>query len=260
MQLRVYDIIPELQPYVKVISSVAHEASDISFFRVLPDTCAELFFNYTTGPAATVNKTVLQRSFVNCRTKRFTDVAAVPGTGFITVCFRPGAACHFFPLPMSELTNITIELTEILNSGIKEIEEKVNEATHNEQRVAVIQQYLYQLLSRNYKQNDEFEYCLWQINLLRGQARIKELSKKINVTQRQLSRQFNNFIGLPPKEFARVNRFIHSLTHLKTFPQNSLTEIAYESGYYDQGHYIHECREFSGLAPRELATCKYTLF
>jgi AraC-like DNA-binding protein len=30
----------------------------------------------------------------------------------------------------------------------------------------------------------------------------------------------------------------------------SLTEIAYDCGYYDQSHFIHEFKEFSGHHPR----------
>jgi AraC-like DNA-binding protein len=67
-------------------------------------------------------------------------------------------------------------------------------------------------------------------------------------------------VGFSPKEFARITKFIHSLTHLKKYPAMSLTEIAYESGYYDQAHYIHDCRAYSGYTPGQLhaaADCLY---
>jgi AraC-like DNA-binding protein len=88
----------------------------------------------------------------------------------------------------------------------------------------------------------------------------KQLSEKINISQRQLSRRFNSYVGISPKEFIRTNRFIYSLKHLKKYPAINLTEIAYESGYYDQAHFIRECKEFSGLTPGELIASENIIY
>jgi AraC-like DNA-binding protein len=58
-------------------------------------------------------------------------------------------------------------------------------------------------------------------------------------------------MGLSPKEYLRVSRFLHSLEVLKK-DNSHLTGVAYESGYYDQAHFIHEYKVFSGLTPGEL--------
>ncbi|MDX2048027.1 MAG: hypothetical protein SFU87_14650 [Chitinophagaceae bacterium] len=39
-----------------------------------------------------------------------------------------------------------------------------------------------------------------------------------------------------------------------------LTEIAYESDYYDQAHYIHDCREYSGYTPGQLIAANNCLY
>lgn len=57
-----------------------------------------------------------------------------------------------------------------------------------------------------------------------------------------------------------MNRFLYSLKVLKADPQLSLTEVAYESGYYDQAHFIHECHKYAGVTPAELLVCKSILF
>ena len=76
--------------------------------------------------------------------------------------------------------------------------------------------------------------------------------KKTTIRQRQLNSQFQCFLGLAPKEFARVTRFLHALEKLKKSTSGSLTALAYESGYFDQSHFIHDCKEFAGMTPKEV--------
>ena len=125
-------------------------------------------------------------------------------------------------------------------------------AANNHERVAIIQEYLCRQLEKLKNPDKTVEHWLWQVNFFKGQLTVEDLSRKVNISQRQLGRRFNQTVGLSPKEFSRVTRFIHSLTHLKKYPLLSLTEIAYESGYYDQAHFIHDYKSYSGLTPGEL--------
>ncbi len=263
MSLTLYNIVPALQPYVKAICSLEIDASaPPSHFRVLPDTCVELFISYTTEQLATVKGKNLfdsAGSLVNCRLNTYMDVQMFPGTGCIALCFQPGAAHYFFNLPMSELTNMTTGLDDLWGREARELQEQVGGCTVNRARVHMLQQYLLRRLEKDYEAAHEFEYCLWQINLLKGSLKIKDLSQKTNISQRQLSRQFNDRLGMSPKEFARISRFIDALSIIKKQPTESLTQVACASGYYDQSHFIHDCREFAGLSPKELMTAGYVI-
>lgn len=258
MSLTLYNIIPALQPYVRSICSLEMDASaPPSHFRVLPDTCVELFISYTTRQLAIVKGKNLfdsAGSLVNCRLNTFMDVQMFPGSGCIALCFQPGAAHYFFSLPMSELTNMTTGLDDLWGREARELQEQVVGCTNNPARVHMLQQYLLRRLEKDYEAAHEFEYSLWQINLLKGSLKIKDLSQKTNISQRQLSRQFNDRLGMSPKEFARISRFIDALSIIKKQPTESLTQVACASGYYDQAHFIHDCREFAGLSPKELMT------
>ena len=222
-------------------------------FRVLPDTCVELFISYVESPVANLGTgTEKLRSFVVFRMSQFMDVEMATKAGCIAICFYPGAAYNFFSLPMNEVSDTVIDLNYLWKGIASEMEERVFEAGNNQERVNIIQQYLYMHLVKKIKIDKAVEQCLWQINYLKGQLSAKQLSEKINISQRQLGRRFNSYIGLSPKEFIRTARFIHSLKHLKRYPAVNLTEIAYESGYYDQAHFIREYKEFSGFTPGEL--------
>ncbi len=67
---------------------------------------------------------------------------------------------------------------------------------------------------------------------------------------RQFERKFKQFSGFSPKLFSRIIRFQSAIKKYddKKMP---LTEIAYECGYYDQSHFIHDFKEFSGYSPMQ---------
>jgi AraC-like DNA-binding protein len=124
----------------------------------------------------------------------------------------------------------------------------------------ILQQYLLKELKKNYKEDKTIEYCLWQINCAKGQLSIGNLSDTAGISNRQLLRRFNDQVGLTPKEFARITKFINSLSILKKYPAMSLTEMAYESGYYDQAHFIHDYKEFSGYSPGQLLASNHCVY
>ncbi|WP_337042099.1 helix-turn-helix domain-containing protein [Emticicia sp. 17c] len=254
MILRLYPVMPALQPYVKVICTMEGSSSDNSSIRVLPDTCVELFINYSSASLAKVTgKKVFSpsRNFIVSRMNNFMDVEMPGNTAFISVCFYTETACMFFPLPMNEVANTLTNLHDLWGQEATDMEEQVNTVPHNDQKVAIVQQYLLKQLQKNRAEDIVVNYCLQKIRRVKS---VSELANKVGMSQRQLSRRFNNRLGLSTKEFMAVNRFVYSLTHLKQYPAMSLTDIAYASGYYDQAHFIHDYHTFAGLSPKAILT------
>jgi AraC-like DNA-binding protein len=77
---------------------------------------------------------------------------------------------------------------------------------------------------------------------------VEQLSAQFNLSQRQFERKFTEYAGFTPKVYSRIIRFQSALSHYGS-DYKSLTDIAYECGYYDQSHFIHEFKEFSGYHP-----------
>jgi AraC-like DNA-binding protein len=255
MKLELYHIVPELQPFIKVISSVENSNGSPCTFRALPDTCVEIFFAYNSHPIATIKtKTAFDSpgSFVSSRMSTYMDVQLPPHSGSIAVCFHPGAAFRFFPLPMKELTDNNVLLSDLWGSKTSELEDTLSHCHSQQERVSVVQRLLLTFIQREPVNKGAYEHCLWQINLYRGQMPLKTLAKETNISQRQLGRLFHTFLGLAPKEYSRIKRFLCTIDNIRKYPSYSLTQIAYESGYFDQAHFIHECKEFTGMTPREL--------
>ncbi|UFH56961.1 helix-turn-helix domain-containing protein [Spirosoma sp. KNUC1025] len=129
-----------------------------------------------------------------------------------------------------------------------------------DQRVQLVQQYLINRLQQATRFDKAVTYCVQEIKRANGLLSVEELACRVGLSNRHLVRLFSQCIGISPKEFARMATFLQALKQLKQYPTLTLTEVAYESGYYDQAHFIHACRQYSGLSPTQLIATDSVLY
>jgi len=251
-----YPVSEILKPYVKVIWSMERDSSVFNDppIHILPDTCVELVVHFG-DPFKTMfsdNSTSIQaRSFVVAQMKSFMKIQSSGKTGIIAVRFSALGAYHFFDIPMKEIANQEVGLRNLWTDLAVEIEEKINLAKTTHHRSEIIQWYLQLQLSRNGYIDKGIEFCVNEIKSVGGQISVEALSDKVGISNRQLVRRFDKCIGLSPKEFIRITKFISSLDMMSYSKRKNLTEIAFDSGYYDQAHFIHGFKEFSGMTPTD---------
>ena len=93
-----------------------------------------------------------------------------------------------------------------------------------------------------------------------GVIDIPVLAHTAGLSTRQFARRFIRQIGVSPKLFARVARFEAALQSKARFAAKCWTQIAYEFGYYDQMHMIHDFKDFTGASPKEMLNRLEALF
>ncbi|KAA3618720.1 MAG: AraC family transcriptional regulator [Calditrichaeota bacterium] len=71
-------------------------------------------------------------------------------------------------------------------------------------------------------------------------------------------RLFTDWFGLSPARNLKLLQFTNSLTYLHFAPEK-LTDIAFEKGFYDQAHFIHNFREFANMTPGQYRKRKTNL-
>ena len=75
----------------------------------------------------------------------------------------------------------------------------------------------------------------------------------MSISRKHLNNLFDAHIGLTPKTYARMFRFRRVVDLVQRGHGLDWTRIAMSCGYYDQAHFNHEFREFSGMSPGEYA-------
>ena len=69
--------------------------------------------------------------------------------------------------------------------------------------------------------------------------------------RRQLERHFRKQIGISPKQLGKAIRLQTTLNLLLNKKSETLTDIAYESDYFDQNHFIKDFKDLVGVTPKE---------
>lgn len=92
-----------------------------------------------------------------------------------------------------------------------------------------------------------------QLYLTLGTAKIGTLAEELNLSQRQLERQFVQQVGVNAKTLARLIRFEEVHNRLWVDAGVSLAELSYELGFADQAHLTREFRTLSGVTPKSFA-------
>jgi AraC-like DNA-binding protein len=258
-----YPIAEPLKPYIKVIWSMESEQCWAPPMRILPDSCVELVIHFNQPYKTTYSNNRIEvqpQSFVVAQMKSFIEIEPDGKIGMISIRFSAQGAYHFFGMPMKEIANGIVDLKLLWNDLAKEIEERIVESTNTKQRIKRIQRYLLTQLQRNGKVDLTVDYCVHMIYATTGQIRVEDLSTKTGLSNRQLVRKFNNSIGLSPKEFARIIKFIGSLNYLKANKETNLSAAAHHCGYYDQAHFIHDFKEYAGLTPTQFMNLENVFF
>lgn len=256
---REHKIHPTLAPFVKCIWS---QESDRAIFdagreRILPDSCVELVIHFR-DPFLTRfadgTRALQPQGFVVGQMKRFLEIEPAGRMGLIAVRFHARGAYRFFQRPLSEVAAGIVDLRDIWKDRTRELTERVARAGSMTGRVRLIEEELLGLLCKNGRYDRTVDRCLQLIETSCGQLKVAQLANHLGVSDRQLTRRFQHTVGLSPKEFARISRFLHVVRCLSGRESRTLTETAMTCGYFDQAHFNHEFREMAGMAPGEFFT------
>src|SRR3984893_9100332 len=79
--------------------------------------------------------------------------------------------------------------------------------------------------------------------------KIAAVADRIGLSARRFIDVFRKEVGLTPKLFCRVRRFQKVLRLVQRGRPVAWADVALDCGYYDQAHFIHDFRAFSGLTP-----------
>ena len=206
---------------------------------VLPDACSDLIWEqgrgaFVAGPDTGPVRTVMK-----------------PGTVLIGVRFRPSAGGPLLGVPLSELRDQRVDLTDLRRRDARRLPGTLDPDT------AVIR--ALELAAALVADGDLDPAAAQAAALLADpRARAEDVAAEVGLSMRQLRRRCHAVVGYGPKTLQRILRFRRFVSRIDAgLPggqaAHDLAALAVQAGYADQAHLTRECRALAGLTPAALA-------
>jgi AraC-like DNA-binding protein len=255
MNYYVIDPPPDLALYVRSFWVLEYTVAvnDQYVYRAMADGCAEMIFHYNGVFDEVFGNGRIERSFrsgLHGASTQYRRFRTDRSFGIFGVYLYPFAIPALFGIPASELSDSMPDTGTVLGVAGKELEEKIMLAGDNQQRVQIIVSFLRQKLRKQCPDDQPIAAAIKTILARKGQVNVNALASEYCLSTRQFERRFKELSGFSPKLYSRIIRF-QSVFHEFKAERSDLAAIASDCGYYDQSHFIHDFKTFSGFNPKE---------
>ena len=231
---------PPLDAFVDLIWRCDREPEPWAQERLLPEGSVELVVDLAAPASVDVVAGPHTRFFLLDTTKR---------QRLVGVHFKPGGAFPFVQPPMHELRNIEAPLDALWGGVAREFRERLGEASSDEKQFAIVEQVLTTRAADRLRHHPAVAFGLREFTHVPHVRTIAEVSQRIGMSQRRFIEVFAEETGLTPKMFCRIRRFQVAIRRAHKSACIDWATLALDCGYFDQAHFIHDFREFSGLTP-----------
>jgi AraC-like DNA-binding protein len=152
-------------------------------------------------------------------------------------------------MPLSEFRDSTLTLSEVGARPLLDLDESIHSARRPEDIKTDLDRFFLRALCRSSPEDPMVGELLQRIHLSRGTLSIMKWLRAERIDSRTLERRFCAYMGMMPKQYARVVRFKHSYRSLMVAEPGTAARRTHLDPYYDQSHFIREFRKFLGTAP-----------
>jgi AraC-like DNA-binding protein len=172
-----------------------------------------------------------------------------PRTRSVGVHFKPWGLAPFLPMPAVELCDRPVTVEQVWGRpAIAELRDRLATAGGPHEMLTLLEEELMRRLCDTAGLG-LVRHTSSIIAATRGAVAIGDLSVAADVSSTHLEHRFKELIGVTPKRLARTHRFASAVFSINPAEPIDWADLAVTAGYFDQAHFGHEFRAFTGLTP-----------
>ncbi|HEX3043320.1 MAG TPA: helix-turn-helix domain-containing protein [Bacillota bacterium] len=165
------------------------------------------------------------------------------------VNFKPYGFYPFIKFPVYTFYGKILDMKEV-DPALVAIDQQLQLSPDDDERLAILEEKIMQLFNPKRTEMEDIIASIDIIEQKQGLLSLEELLALHPMNPRTLERRFRNIVGMTPKNYIRLVRFQNVLKKVRSDRSNrNWIEVALESGYYDQPHFIRDFKEFMGNSP-----------
>jgi AraC-like DNA-binding protein len=247
---------PPLDAFVESVWLCRNAARPRALERVLPSRGAQLIVNlaedetrvYQCSTQGVSSRTLLG-SILSGIATRFQIIDTDEQENVAGVVFRPGGIQAFTRWPASELSNTDVPVEALWGSQVaNRLREQLLAAASPSGALRVLEAWLLEIW-HDRTCHPAVSFALDAFHSSPSIARISDITSVISLSPKRFIEKFEVEVGVTPKRYCRLLRFQLAVAKAHCATPRDWTQLALDCGYFDQAHFIHEFREFSGITP-----------
>jgi AraC-like DNA-binding protein len=189
-------------------------------------------------------------SFAYGQITAYKNLMSTGKLGILVVVFQPYGLYALSGVASVELNDRLVKLNELFKADGADLEDRVLNAAGIGNKIEHIEDFVYGRLADIQYPDKTITAALKLIDSHRGNITIAGLLNVLPLTERQLERRFNQYIGISPKRFSAIAKLQYFLKALQSRAGDTrIADSAYESGYYDQAHLNNYFKKNIGITP-----------
>ena len=213
--------------------------TDAFIYRVVADGCIDIFFELKRP----------EENFVMGFCKKFTEFPLENTFHYLGVRFLPTMFPQLFGINAAELSN----RFEPLKLVVPELSDFITKNFHDQLSIEQIRQnfdqyFIHRIEKVSFNNDARLYNAIEKILRSSGVLNIEQ-DLDTGISQRQLRRLFEFYVGDSAKTFAKVVRFQQILRAKPSTQSLRQNKLFFDVGYYDQAHFIKEFKNFYGVTP-----------
>jgi AraC-like DNA-binding protein len=182
-------------------------------------------------------------------TKPF-EAHSTGATKVVAVKFFPGKFTDFIGQPQDLFEGTTVAASDTdLGEEVKLLHEHMDEVNDPFTQAQLLNEYLLPRIKKIEAPQPFIDWILHQLYPHPELQHIGQLQHHINISDRHLRRLFKEYTGLTAQAFIKLIRFYRAYFMLLSGKYISLTQIAYDAGYFDQSHMIRDFKSIMRSNP-----------
>jgi len=210
-------------------------------YRVVADGCIDIFFQLD-NPS---------ENFVMGFCKKYTEFPLDNSFHYIGIRFLPTMFPVLFKVDAKELSNRFERLEVVVNETSKFIANNFAGNDEFGQIRSKFDNYFIGIIKNSTSDLDSrFKNALHIILKNFGVVNVQS-DLDVGLSQRQLRRYFEYYVGDTAKTFSQVVRFQNILNAKPSTQSLRQNKIFFDLGFYDQAHFIKEFKNFYGVTPNK---------
>jgi len=168
---------------------------------------------------------------------------------YFVIKVQPYANSLFFPF---KSPHGIIDLEKNYGNSIIELHENIFKADTFEKKVKISEDFLINLQTTLGVHFNLVKNICNAIYDAKGMLTVNQLSEIFNMDRQSLNKIFFDYVNYTTKKFIILVRILNAIKFKINYPTHSLTEVAYEYGYFDQAHFNYDFKRISGVSPTKL--------